>query len=121
MTAGPCPVLSNAISAPSFEITFCIKILLTSLLSPRIFILLILSLGAGRVEERHQSREQLLRGAEKQEMIGAGEDGELRVGNEPVHLNRMLGANRIMIAHHDQRLRLDRLEFGRRKTVEVAL
>src|SRR5262245_55915706 len=46
-----------------------------------------------RVEKRRQSRQQFISAAEKQEMVAAGEDGELRVGNEPVHFNGVLGAN----------------------------
>src|SRR5262245_63712013 len=74
-----------------------------------------------RVEKRRQSRQQFIRAAEKQEMIAAWEDGELRVGNEPVHLNGVLGANRVAVAHHDERLRFDRLEFRRRIPFEEVL
>src|SRR5262249_15842508 len=67
-----------------------------------------------RVEKRPQSRQQFIMAAETQQMVAAWEDGELRMRNEPIHLNGVLRANRVAVTHHDESLGFDHLEFRRR-------
>ena len=70
-------------------------------------------------EERPDQREHQVGPPHDAHVGGAGQHRELRAGDQPVHLHRMLEADEVMVAEHQQGRRGDSAELVGRPALEV--